>query len=258
MAARRSRVCVHSPAAIEGIRQAARAAGAVRAELCQQIRPGLSTFEIDALAAGLIAKHGGVPAFLNYRGFPGNICVSVNDEVVHGIGSRDRILHPGDLVSIDVGVRLEGYVGDTAASLVVGGHFKAKSSLLLEKTLESLYKGISAARAGKHVVDIGIAVQKHAEAAGFSVVRDFVGHGCGRELHEPPEIPNFRTSTRGPRLVPGMVLAIEPMINAGTQEVSVDEDGWTVRTADGSLSAHFEHMVLITKKEAEILTWPKM
>jgi methionyl aminopeptidase len=217
----------------------------------------MSTGDVDGLAAQLIRAAGGEPAFLDYRGFPGNICVSVNDEVVHGIGGK-RVIAPGDLVSVDVGVRLGGYIGDTAASVCAGGPPTAGAEALMARTLECLERAIAAAAGGNHVNDIGTAVQEHAEAAGYSVVRDFVGHGCGCELHEPPEVPNYKGAGRGPKLEAGMVLAIEPMVNAGAEKVVVDGDGWTVRTADGSLSAHFEHMVLITKEEAEILTWPKM
>lgn len=254
----RRKVIIHTGKDIEGIRLAARAAGSVRNAICERIRPGMTTLAVDKLAADLIADTGGIPTFLGYRGFPGTICISVNDEVVHGIGRADRMLNPGDLVSIDVGVTLNGFIGDTAASVCVGGAFTSESAGLTKTTVECLENAIKAARAGKYVRDIGVAVQTHAEKSGYSVVRDFVGHGCGCDLHEPPEVPNFRTPQRGPRLIPGMILAIEPMINAGGEDVFIEDDKWTVRTIDGSLSAHYEHMVLITPKEAEILTWPKM
>ncbi len=258
MAARRGKVVVHTATEVRGIRVAAQVAAQVREQLRSAIRPGQSTLEIDRLAAALIAQHGARPAFLNYRGFPANICVSVNDEVVHGIGAAGRIVQVGDLLSIDVGVKIDGCIGDTAFSMCVGGLVTPEAGRLLQVTEESLERAIGAACGGNHVSDIGVAVERHAVAAGFSVVRDFVGHGCGCELHEAPEVPNFRTPQRGPKLLPGMVLALEPMINAGTDKVTVDADGWTVRTADGRLSAHFEHMVLITDKEAEVLTWAKM
>lgn len=254
----RRKVIIHTAKEIDGIRLAARAAGSVRQAICEQIRPGMTTLDVDQLAAQLIADTGGTPAFLGYRGYPGTICVSVNDEVVHGIGRADRVLLPGDLVSIDVGVTLNGFIGDTAATVCVGAAFTAESAGLSKATIDCLDKAIAAARGGNYIRDIGAAVQKHAESAGYSVVRDFVGHGCGCDLHEPPEVPNFKTPHRGPRLVPGMVLAIEPMINTGGEDVFIEDDNWTVRTIDGSLSAHYEHMVLITQKEAEILTWPKM
>lgn len=258
MSPRRASVCIHTPDEIRGIRRAAQAAAAVRDQLAAAIQPGMSTADVDRLAARLIGETGGEPAFFNYRGFPGTICISLNDEVVHGIGVPGRIIQPGDLVSLDVGVRLDGFIGDTATSVCAGGVANPEAAKLMNNAQECLVKAIAVARGGNHVADIGGTVEKHARTAGFAVVRDFVGHGCGCELHEPPEVPNFKTSHRGPRLEPGMVLAIEPMVNAGTARVSIDNDGWTVRTADGRLSAHFEHMVLITQKEAEILTWPKM
>ena len=254
----RRKVIIHTAKEIDGIRLAARAAGHVRHAVCEQIRPGMTTLDVDQLAASLIADTGGAPTFRGYRGFPGTICISVNDEVVHGIGRPDRVLNPGDLVSIDVGVTLNGFIGDTAASVCVGSAFTPESAGLSKTTLECLGHAIKAARGGNYIRDIGSAVQRHAEQAGYAVVKDFVGHGCGCDLHEPPEVPNFKPPHRGPQLVPGMILAIEPMINAGAEDVYIEDDNWTVRTIDGSLSAHYEHMVLITSKEAEILTWPKM
>jgi methionyl aminopeptidase len=253
----RPKFVIHTEAEIEGIRRAAQAAAQVLAGVSQAVRPGASTLELDRLAGRLIAEAGGQSAFLGYRGFPGQICVSLNDEVVHGIGRADRILKPGDVVSLDVGVGLDGCIGDTARTVFVMAPPSTEAQRLLRVAQESLEAGIAAARGGNGVHDIGRAVEAEVRRAGFSVVRDFVGHGCGLALHEPPEVPNFSQMTRGTPLRPGMVLAVEPMVNAGTHRVTVDPDGWTVRTADGRLSAHFEHMILITRNRPEILTWPR-
>ncbi len=256
MVARNKRVCIHTEEEILGIRAAACAAASVRDRISQAICPGMTTLQIDRLAQSMIAETGGTSAFLGYRGFPGQICISVNDEVVHGIGRDDCIIQPGDLVSLDVGVRLDGCVGDTALSVSVGPPSPTVAKLL-EGTRKSLEDGIAAAQSGRPVNAIGSAVEKTVHSYGLSVVRDFVGHGCGIELHEPPEVPNFDTGARTPRLKPGMVLAIEPMVNAGKHTVRVEADGWTVKTVDSSPSAHFEHMILITNDEPEILTWAK-
>lgn len=253
----RGRVVIHSSAAVERIRAAAAAAAAVRDALAMLIRPGMTTLGIDQLGAQLIRNTGGQSAFFGYRGFPAQVCVSVNDEVVHGIGNASHVIEPGDLVSVDIGVRLNGYIGDTATTVCAGMPSTDIRKRLIETTRQSLDAGIAAVRVGGYISDIGKAVEAVARAAGFSVVRDFVGHGCGRDLHEPPEVPNFAQHERGPRMQPGMVLAIEPMVNTGTDKVVVDSDGWTVRTADRGLSAHFEHMVLITNGKPEILTWPR-
>ncbi|MFA4945321.1 MAG: type I methionyl aminopeptidase [Lentisphaeria bacterium] len=257
--AKSGRVIIHTPGEIAAIRVAARATAAVRDELARLAAPGMTTGELDQLAGALIRATGGESAFLGYHGYPGQICISVNDEVVHGIGHAGRRLRPGDLLSLDIGVRLGGGIGDTALTIAVGGTPPSpEAARLLEVTEASLYAGIRAARGGRAVSEIGAAVEAVVAAAGMHVVRDFVGHGCGTQLHEPPEIPNFATRSRGPKLQPGMVLAIEPMVNLGTHQVSVDAgDGWTVRTADGSLSAHFEHLILITDGNPEILTCPK-
>lgn len=251
----RKAVVIHSEPAIAGIRRAAQATAAVLADLAAFVRPGLSTLDVDRRAAELIRRTGGESAFLGYHGFPGWICISLNDEVIHGIGRADRIIVPGDLVSMDVGVRLRGFVGDCARTVCVGTAPTGIPAALLQATEESLAAGVAKACAGNYVNDISAAVEAVVRRHGFSVVRDFVGHGCGRELHEPPEVPNFAQSSPGARLVPGMVLAIEPMVNTGTHRVEIDrQDRWTVRTADGGLSAHAEHMVLITRDKPEILT----
>ena len=255
---RRAKVIIHSRSEVEGIRRAAQTTAWVRDELCRRVRPGMSTGELDRIARTLIAETGGTSAFNGYHGFPGQICISINEEVVHGIGNADRLIAAGDLVSLDVGVRLEGFIGDTATTVPAGGGTSAEARRLVGVAKQALQAGIARARCGNTVNDISKAVQETVESSGFSVVRDFVGHGCGCELHEPPEVPNFAQSHPGARLRAGMVLAIEPMVNSGSYHVTVDEkDGWTVRTRDGGLSAHVEHMVLITKDEPEILTWPK-
>jgi methionyl aminopeptidase len=251
----RTAVVIHSGPAIEGIRRAAKATAAVLAQLAAFVRPGLSTLEVDRRAAELIRDCGGESAFLGYHGFPGTICISLNQEIIHGIGRPDRIIAPGDLVSMDVGVRLHGFIGDCARTVCAGLPPSGQTALLLRAAEEALAAGIAKACSGNYVNDISAAVESVVRRYGFAVVRDFVGHGCGRELHEPPEVPNYDQRARGARLVPGMVLAIEPMVNTGTYRVEIDRlDHWTVRTADGAWSAHVEHMVLITRDKPEILT----
>ncbi len=247
---------VYQPSEIDRIRQAAQCTATVLHQLAAALTPGMSTGEVDRLAAELILASGGESAFHGYHGFPGQICISLNDEVVHGIGNPARIIQSGDLVSLDVGIRLHGFIGDTALTCCVGAS-KPEQEQLLTAGRTCLERGIAAARAGGHVNDIGRAIESTARQSGYSVVRDFVGHGCGKHLHEPPEVPNFQCPRPGPELRNGMVLAIEPMINQGGRQVTVDDDGWTVRTRDGSSSVHFEHMIAINNGEAEILTWPK-
>lgn len=249
---------IHTDEELTRIRRAAQAAAIVRDRLPRLVRPGMATLEIDELAGGIIAELGSQSAFLGYRGFPANICISVNDEVVHGIGSANRILSEEDIVSIDVGIALDGGIGDTATTFALNEKCLGKTAHLLKYTRKALIKAIEQAVAGNHVRDISAAVQKVARKAGLGIVREYVGHGCGIKLHEPPEVPNFVCSHRGPKLRPGMVLAIEPMLSLGDGKVLTDKDRWTVRTADGGWAAHFEHMVLITEKKPEILTWPKM
>ncbi len=245
---------IKSQAEIAAIREACRIAAVVLEEVGSQVRPGVTTADLDAYAAERIAFRGARSAFLGYRGFPGQTCLSVNDEVVHGIAGTRR-LQFGDVISVDVGVLHRGFVGDTAATYPVGGCSTA-AQRLLDVTREALSQGIAQARNGNGVVDISRAVQAVVEAAGFSVVRDFVGHGVGRSVHEEPQIPNFVEAglRRSPRLKSGMTIAIEPMVNAGKRDVRVLNDNWTVVTADGKLSAHFEHTVLVTGGEPEILT----
>ena len=217
------------------------------------VEPGVTTAEIDKLAEDYIRSQGGVPNFKNYQGYPATACISINNEVIHGIPSTKRKLKAGDIVSIDLGAKFDGYHGDNAATFACGD-VSAEAKRLMDTTRESLYEGIRAAVAGGRLGDIGYAVQSFVEARGYSVVRKFVGHGIGTQLHEAPEVPNFGTAGRGIRLMPGMTLAIEPMINAGKSDVKILPDGWTVLTSDGSLSAHFEHTIVITSDGPKIMT----
>jgi methionyl aminopeptidase len=216
------------------------------------VRPGLTTLELDALAERHIRTRGGIPAFKGYRGFPNTLCVSVNEQVVHGIPSKRR-LRAGDIIGLDLGATWEGYYGDAAVTVPVGD-VPAATESLLETPRAALSLGINEVYPGKHLSDISHAIQRHAESHGYSVVRAFVGHGIGTALHEEPQVPNFGPPGRGPRLKPGMVLAIEPMVNVGHADVEILDDGWTVVTVDGQLSAHFEHTVAITDEGPQILT----
>jgi methionyl aminopeptidase len=235
------------------MRAAGRLVGEVLTALSAKVVPGVTTAELDELAEQLITSAGAVPAFKGYHGYPASICASINDEVIHGIPSGRRVLVEGDILSIDVGASLEGYFGDSAVTLPVG-HVSEEAATLLRVTEESLYKAIDKARPGARVSDIGHAVQQHVESYGFSVVREFVGHGIGQRMHEEPQVPNYGDPGRGPRLAEGMVLAIEPMVNAGKPAVKVLADGWTAVTRDKSLSAHFEHTVAVTADAPWILT----
>ena len=217
------------------------------------VEPGVTTAELDKLAEDYIRSQGGEPNFKNYEGYPATACISINNEVIHGIPSKMRKLVAGDIVSIDLGAKFQGYHGDNAATFACGDVSPA-TKRLMDTTKESLYEGIRAAVAGGRIGDIGHAVQSYVEARGYSVVRQFVGHGIGTHLHEPPEVPNFGKEGRGIRLLPGMTLAIEPMVNAGKPDVKILPDGWTVLTSDGSLSAHFEHTVVITADGPKIMT----
>lgn len=246
-------IVIRSAEEIAILRQANQIVARILEELAADIAPGVSTEALDAKAERLIREAGGEPAFKGYRGYPKTICASINEQVVHGIPSLDVILAEGDIISIDVGVIYRGYVGDTAATYPVG-EITPEKQRLVRVTRESLYEGIEQARRGMRLSDISHAVQARVEKDGFSVVRDFVGHGIGQEMHEEPQIPNFGVPNRGPRLVPGMVLAIEPMVNAGAYDVVVLEDRWTAVTKDGRPSAHFEHSIVVTDGEAEILS----
>ncbi|MEE0981530.1 MAG: type I methionyl aminopeptidase [Acutalibacteraceae bacterium] len=219
----------------------------------EAVQPGVTTAEIDKIAYDYIKKCGAEPNFLNYNGYPATACISINDEVIHGIPSKSRVIKEGDIVSIDLGARLNGYNGDNAATFAAGA-ISSEAKRLCDTTRESLYIGIQKAVAGGRVGDIGAAIAKHCEDRGFSVVREFIGHGIGKELHEEPSVPNYGTPGRGVRLLPGMTIAIEPMINMGSAGVKTLPDGWTVKTRDGKLSAHFEHTVAITPNGPKILT----
>jgi methionyl aminopeptidase len=237
---------------IEIQRQSSLLVGKTLAEVAKHIEPGVKTSYLDKIAEEFILDHGAVPGFKGYGGFPGTLCISVNDEVVHGIPG-ERELMDGDIVSIDCGTLMNGFYGDSAYTFAVG-NVEAEILELLKRTKESLYLAIEQAVAGKRIGDIGFAVQKHVESFGYSVVRDLVGHGVGRNLHEKPEIPNYGKRGSGIKLKKGMCLAIEPMVNLGVKEVTQDNDGWTIRTADGKPSAHFEHDVAVRNDKADILS----
>lgn len=228
------------------------AAGALQAA-GQAVEPGVTTAEIDRIVGDYIKKQGAQPAFLNYNGFPAATCISINDEVIHGIPSKSRVIANGDLVSIDLGAKFNGYIGDNAATFAAGD-ISPEAQRLSDTTRESLYEGIKACVAGGRIGDIGAAISSYCESRGYSVVREYTGHGVGSKLHEDPSVPNFGRAGRGTRLLPGMTLAIEPMINMGTAAIKLMPDGWTVKTLDGKLSAHFEHTVAITADGPVIMT----
>jgi methionyl aminopeptidase len=252
----RERVELKSADEIARIRDAALVVHDVLQEVIAAVAPGVPTGELDRIADDATRARGAVPAFKGYHGYPAVICISVNDEVVHGIPSERRVLAEGDVVGLDFGVVYRGFYGDSAYTVPVG-RVGPDAARLLETTRIGLERAIAAARPGAHLGDIGHAVQSYVEARGYSVVQDFVGHGIGRRLHEPPRVPNFGAPGTGMRLRAGMVLAIEPMVNAGRPEVRVLEDGWTAVTVDGRLSAHFEHTVAITEDGPEILSLPR-
>jgi len=241
-----------SPAEIEKLKKAGKVVSEVLDLISENVRPGVTTKELDDLAADHFIKSKAKAAFLGYQGFPANICVSVDDEVVHGIPG-DRVLEEGQIVSVDVGSIVEGYYGDSARTFAVG-EINSKAQRLLDVTKESLFKGIEECIENNHLGDISAAIQSFTEKRGYSVVRDLVGHGIGKRMHEEPQVPNFGESGTGIKLKEGLVIAIEPMINAGGYKVKVRSDGWTIVTSDGSLSAHFEHTVAITSNGPEILT----
>ena len=249
-------VSIKSEREIKLMKEAGRLLAITHDELSRALKPGMSTWEIDHLGEEIIRSFGCVPNFLHYNGYPASICVSVNDEVVHGIPSKKRIIQEGDIVSLDAGLIYKGYHSDAARTHAIG-EVNPEAAKLIQVTRESFFEGIKCAKAGNHLHDISAAIQKYAESFGFGVVRDLVGHGIGTHLHEDPEIPNFKTRGRGIKLRPGMTLAIEPMITAGRYDVEWLDDGWTVVTVDGSLAAHYENTVLITEGEPEILTIQK-
>ena len=237
---------------VEAMRQACRITAAARALAGEMVRPGVTTRQIDKAVHDYIVGQGAKPSFLNYHGFPASTCLSVNSTVIHGIPG-DYVLQDGDIVSVDVGAYYKGFHGDCAATFPCGT-ISADAQKLIEVTKQSFYEGIRFATRGHRVSDISHAIQTYVESNGFSVVRSFVGHGVGAQLHEEPEVPNFGAAGRGPRLIPGMTIAVEPMVNEGTYDVRVLKDGWTTVTADGKLSAQYENTVLITDGEPEILT----
>ena len=244
---------INTPEEVEKVRESAQIVGMCLRALAREIRPGVSTLELDRLAEAFIRDHGGEPAFKGYRGFPASICASINEEVVHGIPSAKRLLLEGDIVSLDIGVRRRGWFGDAARTFAVG-EVSPAARRLLEATESALMKGIDRARAGGRVSDISAAIEQEVKRNGFSVVRALVGHGIGRELHEEPQIPNYGRPGEGARLEEGMTLAIEPMVNAGTSDVVTLADQWTVVTADRKLSAHFEHTIAVGARGPEVLS----
>jgi methionyl aminopeptidase len=245
-------ILIKSERDLEAMRPACGIAATVLNEVAGFVQPGLTTRQVDDYAAERIKHYGAKSAFLGYRKYPCQICISVNDQVVHGLAGT-RQLNFGDIVSLDVGVVYNGFIGDTARTVVVGG-CSVLAQKLMDVTEKSLYEGIAQAVPGKRVMDISRAIQDYVEGNGFSIVREFVGHGVGRTMHEEPQIPNFVERKPSPKLRPGMTLAIEPMVNAGQPAVKILKDGWTVVTQDGSLSAHFEHTILVTESDPEILT----
>lgn len=246
-------VSIKSSQEIELMREAGRILASVHQELGKNIRPGMSTMDIDQLGEEMIRSYGCIPSFKNYCGYPASICVSVNDEVVHGIPSEKRLIQEGDIVSLDAGVIYKGYHSDAARTVAVG-EISEKAKLLIERTRQSFFEGMKKAVAGNHLHDISAAIGDYAQSFGYGVVRDLCGHGIGNHLHEDPEIPNFRQWRRGIKLRPGMTLAVEPMINLGTSEVEWMDDEWTVVTEDGAPSAHYENTILITEGKPEILS----
>ncbi|MBQ9955559.1 MAG: type I methionyl aminopeptidase [Eggerthellaceae bacterium] len=247
------RIIRKSPAEIEAMREAGRVSAKALRIVGEHVRPGVSTLELDEIAEAVIRAEGGVPAFKGYGGFPGSICASVNEQIVHGIPSRRVVLKEGDIISIDTGAVVDGWVGDNAFTYAVG-KIRPELKKLLEVTEKSMWAGISAARVGNRLGDIGHAVQTVAESAGYSVVREYVGHGIGREMHEDPNVPNYGRPHTGVKLAAGMVLAIEPMVNMGTHLTRQMPDGWLVCTRDGKPSAHFEKTVAITEAGPVVLT----
>ena len=246
-------VTIKSPREIELMREAGKILAKTHDELAKNLKPGMSTWDIDHMGEEIIRSYGCIPSFKNYNGYPASICVSVNDEVVHGIPHREHYLKEGDIVSLDAGVIYKGYHSDAARTHGIG-EISGDAQKLIEVTRQSFFEGIKFAKPGNHLNDIPAAIQKYAESFGYGVVRDLVGHGIGTHLHEDPEVPNFARRRKGILLQPGMTLAVEPMINAGTYDVVWLDDDWTVVTDDGSLSAHYENTILITEDGPEILS----
>ena len=248
-------ITLKSPHEIELMRRAGKITAAARAFAGEMVRPGVTTQEIDSAVEHFIRKHGAVPSFLHYNGYPASACISVNDEIIHGIPGK-RVLQEGDIVSVDVGAFIGGFHGDCAGTYPCG-QVSDEALRLIRVTQQSFFEGMKYAREGYRLSDISAAVQAYVEANGFSVVREYVGHGVGRQMHEAPEVPNYGKPGHGPRLLRGMTIAVEPMVNAGTAAIRQMPDGWTVRTADGKNAAHYENTVLITAGEPELLTDPE-
>ena len=244
---------IKSAAEIDKMRRAGEIVALAHRKVAEAVSDGITTWELDRIAREAIREKGAQPSFLNYDGFPGSICASVNDVVIHGIPTKSLILKNGDIVGIDIGAYYQGYHGDRAVTHAVG-NVSDKAARLIEITERAFWEGIKCAREGCRVGDVSAAVQEFAERHGYSVVREFVGHGVGTKLHESPEVPNFGKPGRGSRLCPGITFAVEPMINEGKEDIYKENDGWTIRTADGSLSAHFEHTIAVTKNDPLILT----
>ena len=245
-------ITLKSPHEIEAMRRAGRLTSAARALAGAMIRPGITTQEIDRAVHDFICAQGAVPSFLNYNGFPASVCASVNDEVIHGIPGK-RVLQEGDIVSIDVGAFLGGYHGDCCATFPCG-KISEEAQRLIDVTRQSFFEGIAQATEGHRLGDVSAAIQQYVEDNGFSIVREYVGHGIGHHMHEPPEVPNFGKPGHGPRLLRGMTIAVEPMVNAGSAAIRQMPDGWTVKTADGKKAAHYENTILITAGDPELLT----
>lgn len=248
-------ITIKSPSELEKMSLACKISAQVLEYAGEQLKAGMTTYELDKLIYDFIISKGAKPSFLGLYGFKGSACISINDEVIHGIPSKTRILKNGDIVSIDVGAYINGYHGDNARTFCVGD-VEPATKRLLDVTEECLNLAIAAAQVGARIGDIGHAIQSHAESNGYSVIREFIGHGIGKNLHEEPEVPNYGTKGKGPRLVAGMTIAIEPMINEGTKSVKTMPDGWTVKTVDGKMSAHFEHTIAITVNGPVIMTKP--
>ena len=249
-------ITIKSKSEIDKMREAGRLLSLVHDEMAKHVRPGISTMELNRIGEDMIRSFGCIPSFLNYEGYPASICISVNDRVVHGIPSRHEILKEGDIVSLDAGLIFQGYHSDAARTWAVG-EITPEARKLIDVTQQSFFEGIKLAKAGNHLYDISAAIEEYVNRFGFTCVRDLVGHGIGTSMHEDPQIPNFRQHRRGIKLQAGMTLAIEPMVNAGSWEVRVLDDDWTVVTEDGSLSSHYENTILITDGEPEILSLPQ-
>ena len=246
-------VTIKSEREIQLMREAGKILAKVHEELAQEVKAGMTSYQIDKICEEIIRGYGCIPSFLGYEGYPGSVCISINDEVVHGLPSKDKIIRDGDIVSLDTGVIYKGYQSDAARTIAIG-EISKEAQQLIDVTKQSFFEGIKQAKAGNHLFDISAAIDDYVSGFGYGIVQDLVGHGIGTELHEDPQIPNYAQKRRGVRLQAGMTLAIEPMINAGTWQVRFLRDGWTVVTKDGSLSAHYENTILVTDGEPEILT----